>query len=44
MLNVALFGASFTQRNDAFGSETLLRGVAKVDDILSMLVCYYIHY
>lgn len=31
MLSVALFGAAFTHRNFAFGSETLLRGVAKVD-------------
>lgn len=39
---VALFGAAFTHRNDAFGSEMVLRGLAKVDDILSMLV-HYIH-
>lgn len=42
MLSVALFGAPFIHRNDVFGSETLLRGVAMIDDILSMLV-HYIH-
>lgn len=42
MLSVELFGAAFMHRNDIFGSEMLLRGVARVDDILSMLV-HYIH-
>lgn len=42
MLSVALFGAALTHRSDAFGSETLLRGATKIDDILSMLV-HYIH-
>lgn len=40
MLSGALLGAAFTHRNDTFGSETLLRGVARVDDITSMLVRY----
>lgn len=42
MLSGAFLGTAFTHRNDTFGTETLLRGVARVDDIPSMLV-HYIH-